>query len=50
MNEKIFEKYTHCIRFDDGEYCRSNDYRELARKKEVVRELLGEAYGSGILP
>lgn len=45
MRTDILKKYETCARFDEGEYCRSREYREISVKEEILRKLMTEMFG-----
>lgn len=50
MKKEVKERYENCVRFDEGQFCRAQEYLDLVHKKCEVQELIINMFGSSITP
>ena len=50
MEEKTFQLYKNCIRFDEGNLRQTERYRKIAKEEERLRQLIIDTYGPQISP
>lgn len=50
MNTELLEKYQKSIRFDEGDGCKTKEFQEMSKRKEMLRCLIVETFGEHVFP